>query len=504
MRSRVALGALFGLVGGFLGFLFQEMLLPHDDALMLLNPVHQMAATLEVGAILGAFLGMAIGAVEGVAVGSAVRLRRGVGLGLLIGAFAGIVGMYIGNVVFNIALMGKPFEQLEQSTDFLDFVHLVLARTLGITFVGALPGVAAGAATLSPKRARHGLIGGLIGGFIGGLTFDLVGWILAPVMGAAAAAQGKSIYGAGGPSRAIAFSLIGLLAGLFVGLVEDLLKQAWVRVLAGRNEGRDYIISKPLTIMGRDERADVPLFGDPALAPQHAAIRIEGNRHYLLDGGTPPAPIVNGQPVTQKQLLRDGDMVQLGQVRMLFREKATASRVGRAQPDAVPDGAQAPGSLSMPSHLCPFCGAVKDANGNCLCSVPSTGQVPGAGVPGPGAPEMAPVQPYTQAMPQGGFPAAVGGAGSLLVGQDGVYAGQVFPVAGPNVTIGRDPGNSIALVADSTVSRRHAHLVDEGGTYVLYDDGSSNGTFVNGARISVQQLAPGDIINFGASKFRYE
>ena len=36
------------------------------------------------------------------------------------------------------------------------------------------------------------------------------------------------------------------------------------------------------------------------------------------------------------------------------------------------------------------------------------------------------------------------------------------------------------------------------------DDGSSNGTFVNNVRITVQVLAPGDVIQFGATKYRYE
>jgi pSer/pThr/pTyr-binding forkhead associated (FHA) protein len=59
-------------------------------------------------------------------------------------------------------------------------------------------------------------------------------------------------------------------------------------------------------------------------------------------------------------------------------------------------------------------------------------------------------------------------------------------------------------VNDNTVSRRHAQIAEEGGQHVLYDNGSSNGTFVNNVRVSVQALAPGDVVQFGASKFRYE
>jgi predicted component of type VI protein secretion system len=100
---------------------------------------------------------------------------------------------------------------------------------------------------------------------------------------------------------------------------------------------------------------------------------------------------------------------------------------------------------------------------------------------------------------------AVGtGLGSRLVALDGPYAGQAFPIIPGGVSIGRAPENGVALVSDSTVSRRHAHIVEEGGQHVLYDDGSSNGTFVNRVRVSVQALAQGDVAQFGSSSFRYE
>lgn len=531
MRSRILLGTLFGALGGFVGFVLQEFGTPHNPGLGMTQ-----RDLMKLGLLVGAALGAALGSVEGVAVGSPRLLWRGALIGLGIGAFGGICGAYVGGAVYNWALFGKDPNVLTSGGNILNFTQAVLARALGWTFLGAFPGAAAGAATLSRKRATHGLAGGLIGGFLGGFAFDLVATVIAPIQGVAAAGTGQHTFESGGVSRAIGFTLIGLLTGLFIGLVEEYFKQAWVRVLAGNNEGKDYILSKPLTVLGRDERADVPLFGDPGLSPQHAAIRMENGRHMLLDGGAPMGSVVNGQPV-QQQLLRDGDMIQLGQVRLLFREKATASKVGRPVTDA-PKSAQAPGAVSMPSHLCAFCGAAKDAQGNCLCSVPGTAPV-GAGM-SMGAPMGPPTGPATgfsgnygdpmgygappapfgdpgfgSAPPMGGAPygggspayggtQGAGGAGSHLMALDGPYAGQVFMLGMSENTIGRAPENSIAMVNDTTVSRRHAHINDEGGRHVLYDDGSSNGTFVNNIRVSLQPLAQGDIIQFGASKFRYE
>ncbi len=512
MRSRILLGTLFGAAAGFVGFLLQEALVPHNPGLN--NTLPDMA---RIGMFVGTLLGIGVGAVEGVAVGSPRLLLRGAILGGIIGAIGGIAGIIFGSHVFTAVLFGKDPDTLSTSGNILDFTHLVLARALGWTFLGALPGLAAGAATLSRKRTLHGLIGGLIGGFLGGLLFDLVASLVGyPAATVAAAPTGQRVVEIGGLSRAIGFTAIGLFTGFFIGLVEEFFKQAWVRVLAGRNEGKDYIISKPLTVLGKDERADIPLFGDPNLAPQHAAIRMENGRHLLLDGGTQVGALVNGQNV-QQQLLRDGDMIQLGQMRLLFREKATASKVGRPLVDA-PKTAQSPGVVSMPAHLCPFCGAQKDAQGNCLCSVPGAAPSPGAptpqlpppqgtyGAPDPygGVPpmEMGPAQ--TQLGWANGGIAPAGATGTRLTGLEGPYAGQVFPLSLPTLSIGRDPSKDLPLAADTTVSRTHAHISNELGQHVLYDDGSSNGTYVNNVRVAVQTLAPGDVVQFGSSKFRYE
>ena len=331
MRSRILLGTIFGAVGGFAGFVLQELFVPHNPG----GSTPTWVLT-RLGMYVGAMIGIAMGVVEGAAVNNPRLIMKGALIGLGIGAIGGIVGAYAGGVVYNMALFGKDPDVLEQSHNILDFTHAVLARAMGWTFLGAFPGLAAGAATLSRKRAMHGLAGGLIGGFIGGILFNLVAKVIASPVAqvTSAATDGPRVVEVGGLSRAIGFTLIGLLTGLFIGLVEELLKQAWVRVLAGKNEGKDYIISRPMTVLGRDERADVPLFGDPALAPQHAAIKQEGNRHYLLDGGTSTGSVVNGQRIQAQQLLRDGDMIQLGQVRLLFREKATATKIGKPVADA--------------------------------------------------------------------------------------------------------------------------------------------------------------------------
>ncbi|MEU6867149.1 DUF1707 and FHA domain-containing protein [Streptomyces sp. NPDC046876] len=73
---------------------------------------------------------------------------------------------------------------------------------------------------------------------------------------------------------------------------------------------------------------------------------------------------------------------------------------------------------------------------------------------------------------------------------------------GPALRIGRDPGNVLRLT-DETVSRVHAELVRRDGRWILTDLGSSNGTTVNGRRVTGSIVVrAGDQVGFGRMAFR--
>ena len=95
-------------------------------------------------------------------------------------------------------------------------------------------------------------------------------------------------------------------------------------------------------------------------------------------------------------------------------------------------------------------------------------------------------------------------------------ADKVAIVTGAGQTEGRQIGNGRAtaiafaregatvVLADPNVSRAHAEIRPQGTGYTLVDLGSTNGTRVNGARISTQALRDGDEIMFGNTRIRFE
>ena len=83
-----------------------------------------------------------------------------------------------------------------------------------------------------------------------------------------------------------------------------------------------------------------------------------------------------------------------------------------------------------------------------------------------------------------------------------VPVGVVFPLAGW-VTVGRAPTSNIVL-DEGCVSGAHARLLPRGQFYFVEDLGSTNGTFVNGKRVTDAQLKYESRLRIGDTVFRYE
>ena len=90
------------------------------------------------------------------------------------------------------------------------------------------------------------------------------------------------------------------------------------------------------------------------------------------------------------------------------------------------------------------------------------------------------------------------GAGSLML-----PTGERYVLREGTVTVGRLPECDITVV-DANVSRQHAEIHSRGDGFVVVDLGSTNGTRVNGVRVSERELHDGDELGFGNVRLTFQ
>jgi pSer/pThr/pTyr-binding forkhead associated (FHA) protein len=90
---------------------------------------------------------------------------------------------------------------------------------------------------------------------------------------------------------------------------------------------------------------------------------------------------------------------------------------------------------------------------------------------------------------------------ALVVRSGGGRAGETFHPEG-ETTIGRSPDCGIFL-DDVTVSRKHAVVSERDGAFLVEDQGSLNGTFVNRKRVESAQLEDGDELQIGKYRLTF-
>ncbi len=85
----------------------------------------------------------------------------------------------------------------------------------------------------------------------------------------------------------------------------------------------------------------------------------------------------------------------------------------------------------------------------------------------------------------------------VIYATDKSWLGKKFPLTVDEITIGRDASNSIVLDSDN-VSRRHCRVWWQKGALMAADQGSTNGTYLNDARVTAAaEIGAGDIVRVG-------
>lgn len=93
----------------------------------------------------------------------------------------------------------------------------------------------------------------------------------------------------------------------------------------------------------------------------------------------------------------------------------------------------------------------------------------------------------------------------IVVESDTLEEGDEFSIDSTALSVGRSADNDLALDGDEYASGRHARFEPRRDGVYIEDAGSTNGTFVNGIRLSgSRRLAPGDVVRIGQTDLRFE
>ncbi len=196
-------------------------------------------------------------------------------------------------------------------------------------------------------------------------------------------------------------------------------------------------------VIGRETGAEGSLGSDPELSRAHARISKVDGRLLIEDLGSSNGTFVNDSRIEAPTELERGDTVTVGgtTLRIEGAPERETTAVGLAASDVTILGAAPP--IEAPS--------------------------------------------------------AVGSEPELRV-VAGRSTGTVIPVSGGPVMLGRAVDGPGGLAGDSELSREHARVTRTNGALLVEDLGSTNGTFVNGHRITEPTtVSPGDAIWLGTS-----
>ena len=263
--------------------------------------------------VVSASIGLFIGAAEGIITRNAMRALISGAVSLGVGFAGSLIMMFPAGIVFSImsqmAVSANHLHPGEIPHGFGLFLFMS-GRSMAWAIIAIPAGIGQGIALREKKLVWNGLLGAVLGGLLGGLLFDPIDFLLRN-------ARDASL------SRAVGTAVIGVMVGVFIGLIEQWTKTAWILMRAGPLAGKQFILYRNETVIGSSPKADVYLFKDDAIEPRHALIYNRGGRFEIEDCDTPDGTYVNGIPV-KRQMLKANDQIVMGKTVLEFAVKETA------------------------------------------------------------------------------------------------------------------------------------------------------------------------------------
>src|SRR5205807_9607817 len=98
-------------------------------------------------------------------------------------------------------------------------------------------------------------------------------------------------------------------------------------VVEGFRPGRELMLTKDETTIGRAESCDLGLYGDTSVAKLHARILHKNNRYLVAHAADDGETLLNDHPVSTKpQPLKAGDLIRVGRSALRFGEREKRRR----------------------------------------------------------------------------------------------------------------------------------------------------------------------------------
>ena len=208
----------------------------------------------------------------------------------------------------------------------------------------------------------------------------------------------------------------------------------------GDRAGQSIPLSAEATRIGRGSENDV-VVDDPAVSREHATIIFENGQYVVEDVGSAGGTMVEGSSAGGQTVLSSGSTIQLGETELVFMQSDSP-----APPAATGTGGADPGR--------------------------------------PGA---------TMVMEQ---PSTVMAWLAVTAGSD---KGTTFQLKEGDTTIGRGRDNDL-VIADAAVSRSHAMVKHQDGSFIVIDMGSGGGTKVNDQVVGGKAVRTGSTITVGQTR----
>jgi pSer/pThr/pTyr-binding forkhead associated (FHA) protein len=249
-------------------------------------------------------------------------------------------------------------------------------------------------------------------------------------------------------------------SGAFADLVPPKSSKPAAGTTGGRlvclTDGREYNVGQGPLRIGRDASSDVVVTGND-VSRHHAEIRSDPQGYVLVDLSV-NGSYVNGERSGKTHLLARADVIRIGNDEFRFYADAASPAPAPPRPSTPPPGAAS--RLSDTMHGVPVATATAE--------------------------ERASTPPSPTAAPLASF-----------LFRSGELKGRRLPIKVPVANIGRGDYNDV-VIADPSVSTMHAKLQRRDAVWILTDLGSTNGTFVEGERLTGEApLGPGTTLKFG-------